>query len=66
MNVFYEIGVAASHRQRGIGKQTIARLKAICRDANVMKMCVPTARSNIAATRLYATTGALPLSNETK
>ena len=50
----------------GTGKQAIARLKAICRDANVMKMWVPTARSNIAATRLYATTGALPLSNETK
>jgi ribosomal protein S18 acetylase RimI-like enzyme len=61
MMFFYEIGVAESHRRRGIGKRMIAELKAICRSQNVMKMWVPTGRSNIAATRLYASTGAVPL-----
>ena len=54
MTFFYEIGVAESHRRRGIGKQMIGELKAICRDSDVMKMWVPTGRSNEAATRLYA------------
>jgi aminoglycoside 3-N-acetyltransferase I len=61
MMFFYEIGVAESHRRRGIGKRMIIELKAICREGNVMKMWVPTGRSNIAATRLYASTGAVPL-----
>jgi hypothetical protein len=39
----------------------IAALKAICRTADVMKMWVPTGRSNVAATRLYASTGGVPL-----
>jgi ribosomal protein S18 acetylase RimI-like enzyme len=59
---FYEVGVAEAHRRRGIGKRMIAELKAICRTEDVMKMWVPTSRSNIAATRLYASTGGLPLS----
>jgi GNAT superfamily N-acetyltransferase len=61
MTFFYEIGVAESHRRQGIGKRMIAELKAICRTKNVMKMWVPTGRSNLAATRLYASTGAVPL-----
>lgn len=61
MMFFYEIGVAESHRRQGIGKRMIAELKAICRSTNVLKMWVPTGRSNLAATRLYASTGALPL-----
>jgi len=61
---FYEIGVAESHRRRGIGKRMIGELKAICRKADVMKMWVPTGRSNEAATRLYASTGAVPLPSE--
>ena len=61
MMFFYEIGVAESHRRRGIGKQLITELKSICREADVMKMWVPTGRSNVAATRLYASTGAVPL-----
>ena len=31
---------------------------------NVMKLWVPTGRSNVAATRLYASTGATPLSSD--
>lgn len=61
MMFFYEIGVAESHRRRGVGTRMIAELKAICRMTDVMKMWVPTGRSNIAATRLYASTGAAPL-----
>ena len=63
MMFFYEIGVAQSHRRRGIGKRMIGELKAICRKADVMKMWVPTGRSNDAATQLYASTGAVPLSS---
>jgi aminoglycoside 3-N-acetyltransferase I len=62
MMFFYEIGVAEAHRRRGIGKRMIAELKAICRMEDVMKMWVPTSRSNIAATRLYVSTGGVPLS----
>jgi len=58
MMFFYEIGVAASHRRRGIGTKMIGMLKSICRTHDVMKMWVPTGRSNLAATRLYESTGA--------
>jgi ribosomal protein S18 acetylase RimI-like enzyme len=61
MMLFYEIGVAPSHRRRGIGKRLIGELKSVCRANDVMKMWVPTGRSNVAATRLYASTGAAPL-----
>jgi aminoglycoside 3-N-acetyltransferase I len=60
MMFFYEIGVAESHRRRGVGKRLIGELKSICREADVMKMWVPTGRSNVAATRLYSSTGAVP------
>jgi ribosomal protein S18 acetylase RimI-like enzyme len=61
MMFLYEIRVAESHRRRGVGKRVIAELKAICRARNVMKMWVLTGRSNIAAARMYASTGAVPL-----
>jgi GNAT superfamily N-acetyltransferase len=61
MMFFYEIQVAESNRRRGIGKRMITELKAVCRAQDVMKMWVPTGRANIAATRLYASTGAAPL-----
>ena len=63
MMFFYEIGVSASHRRRGIGRRMITTLKLVCREENAMKMWVPTGRSNIAATGLYASTGAVPLPN---
>ena len=49
MMFFYEIGVAMAHRRQGIGKALIGNLKEICRDHDVMKMCVPTGSSNVAA-----------------
>jgi len=61
MMFLYEVGVAESHRRRGIGTHMITQLKAICWTQNVMKMWVPTGRSNVAATGLYASTGATPL-----
>lgn len=61
MMFFYEIEVAATYRRRGIGTRLINELKSICRTSDVMKMWVPTGRSNVAATRLYASTGAVPL-----
>ena len=61
MMFFYEIGVAESQRRQGVGKRLIGELKSICREADVMKMWVPTGRSNVAATRLYTSTGAVPL-----
>ena len=61
MMFFYEIGVAESQRRQGVGKRPIGELKSICREADVMKMWVPTGRSNVAATRLYTSTGAVPL-----
>jgi ribosomal protein S18 acetylase RimI-like enzyme len=61
MMFFYEIGVAEAHRRRKIATRMIRELKATCRARNVMKMWVPTGRSNVAATRLYASTGAVPL-----
>jgi ribosomal protein S18 acetylase RimI-like enzyme len=63
MMFFYEIGVQESYRRRGIGRRMIDLLKLVCREEHVMKMWVPTGRSNIAATRLYASTGAAPLPN---
>jgi ribosomal protein S18 acetylase RimI-like enzyme len=64
MMFFYEIGVAEPRRREGIGRGLVEALKAICRDEDVLKMWVPTARSNTAATALYASTGAVPLGND--
>ncbi len=61
MMFFYEIGVAEPHRRRGVGAKLVEQLKSVCRMQDVMKMWVPTGRSNVAATRLYASTGATPL-----
>ena len=64
MVFLYEIEVASAYRRRGVGRQLIHVLKSVCRQENAMKMWVPTARSNVAATRLYASTGAAPLAND--
>lgn len=64
MMFFYEIGVASSRRREGIGVRLVEELKSVCRAEDVMKMWVPTARSNVAATRLYAKTGAVPHPND--
>lgn len=53
----YEIGVLKTHRKKGIGTVLINFLKGICEDNNIMKMWVPTERSNIPAVSLYTKTG---------
>jgi hypothetical protein len=58
MMFFYEIEVAESHRRRGTGKRMVDELKAVCRVNDAMKMWVPTERANVAATRVFASTGA--------
>lgn len=58
MVCLYETGVAESHRRRGIGKAMIEALKALCKVEGVMKTWVVTDRSNVAAARLYESTGA--------
>jgi aminoglycoside 3-N-acetyltransferase I len=64
MMFFYEIEVASAHRRRGVGRRMVHVLKTMCRQENAMKMWVPTARTNVAATRLYASTGAAPPAND--
>jgi ribosomal protein S18 acetylase RimI-like enzyme len=58
MICLYEIGVAAGHRQQGIGGALIEELKKLCRQENIMKCWVITDRTNAAAIRLYESTGA--------
>jgi len=58
MACLYEVGVSAAHRRCGIGSALVGELQRICRDAGVMKVWVIASRSNEAAMRLYAGTGA--------
>lgn len=58
MVCLYEIDVAMSHRERGVGREMIEVLKSICRDVDATKMWTVTDRSNEAAMRLYKRTGA--------
>jgi ribosomal protein S18 acetylase RimI-like enzyme len=57
MMLLYEISVAESHQQRGAGRAMIQLLKQFCRQEGVMKMWVHTNKSNLAAVRLYESTG---------
>lgn len=54
---FYEIGVLRKYRNKGIGTALINYIKEICREKNIMKMWLPTERSNIPAVKLYTKTG---------
>jgi ribosomal protein S18 acetylase RimI-like enzyme len=58
MVCLYEIDVSEHHRRRGIGRAMIETLKSICKKENAMKAWVITNRSNLAAFRLYESTGA--------
>jgi ribosomal protein S18 acetylase RimI-like enzyme len=60
MMLFYEVGVAESHRRRGIGTKMVELLKQLCVGERVFKMWVHTNRSNAAAMALYRSTGGAP------
>ena len=60
MALLYDIGVAEPLRGRGVGTGLVTELKRICSEEGAMKMWVHTSRSNVAATRLYETTGGVP------
>ncbi len=53
----YEIEVAETHRQMGIGKALIEFLKKICAEKGILEMFVGTEKDNTAARKLYAATG---------
>jgi ribosomal protein S18 acetylase RimI-like enzyme len=57
MVYIFEIEVALSHRRQGIGKRMVNLLKELCQDSEVEDMWVGTENDNIAAKRLYESTG---------
>jgi len=59
MVYLFEIEVAVGFRQQGIGKQMIQLLKRLCRDVGVEDIWVGTEKDNIAARRLYESTGGM-------
>jgi aminoglycoside 6'-N-acetyltransferase I len=52
-----EVGVAPTHRRRGVGKAMLSALLAMAREARCSEAWVLTDRSNPAAMRLYASLG---------
>lgn len=57
MMFFYSIDVLPSFRRKGVGKRLIEELKKICADRKVCKMFVLTDEENVAAMKLYQSTG---------
>jgi ribosomal protein S18 acetylase RimI-like enzyme len=53
----YEIEVAESHRQKGIGKALVESLKQICVEKSIAIMFVGTEKDNFPARKLYTSTG---------
>jgi GNAT superfamily N-acetyltransferase len=59
MMFLYDITVLDEYRKKGVGTALVERLKALCSNKHIMKMFVPTSRSNIPAISLYQKTGAI-------
>ncbi|MCK5125350.1 MAG: GNAT family N-acetyltransferase [candidate division Zixibacteria bacterium] len=57
MMLFYEIEVLEKYHRRGIGTALIDKLKEYCQEIGICKMWVLTNESNIAAMKLYQSTG---------
>jgi GNAT superfamily N-acetyltransferase len=55
--MLYSMDVAEAHRRRGCGSAIVEALKAFCVERKLFEMFVLTERSNLAAMRLYASTG---------
>ena len=54
----YELGVHPDYRRMGVGSAMVNLLKQDCRDRNIKKIWVGTAADNVAAKRLFESTGA--------
>jgi ribosomal protein S18 acetylase RimI-like enzyme len=54
-----EVGVAAAHRQRGIGKALLSALLEVGREHGCVQAWVLTERANTAAMRLYSAQGGI-------
>jgi GNAT superfamily N-acetyltransferase len=59
MMFLYDITVLDEYRKKGAGIALVERLKSLCNNQHIMKMFVPTSRSNIPAVSLYQKTGAI-------
>lgn len=57
MVYLYEIEVATAYRRQGIGKQMIELLKTLCLEDGADYIWVGTENANVAAKRLYESTG---------
>jgi ribosomal protein S18 acetylase RimI-like enzyme len=59
MVYLYEIEVATAYRRQGIGKQMIELLKTLCLEDSADYIWVGTENANVAAKRLYESTGGI-------
>jgi ribosomal protein S18 acetylase RimI-like enzyme len=59
MVYIFEIDVARAYRRQGIGKQMVNLLKGLCEGSDVEDIWVGTENDNIAAKRLYESTGGI-------
>jgi ribosomal protein S18 acetylase RimI-like enzyme len=57
MVYLFEIEIAEEHRRKGLGKRMIHLLKELCLESGVEDIWVGTENDNIAAKRLYESTG---------
>ena len=57
MVYIFEIEVVPAHRRQGIGKQLVNLLKQLCLESDVEDIWVGTENDNVAAKRLYESTG---------
>lgn len=59
MMFLYDVTVLDECREKGVGTALVERLKTLCNSKSIMKMFVPSNRSNTSAIGLYQKTGAV-------